>query len=346
MAGGIAHDFNNMLVSILGNAQLARDLLGPGHEVHELLDDVRDAAVRAAGLTRQLLAFSRGQVLARREVKLASVVDGVTSMLRSLMPANIELSVKHDAPCTVYADIGQLEQVVLNLVVNARDAIPSGGHIRVSTGMDGERAVLTVEDDGAGMSADVRAHLFEPFFTTKADTGTGLGLAVVDTVVRRHDGAITVDSEPGHGAVFRVRLPISHGRGEARTAEPPAVAEARARRHECVLVVDDDRQIRVYLERLLSRAGFRVIIAEDGRAALDELARAPDVSLVVTDLVMPHVGGIELRDELRARGAKVPVLLMTGYAPNAPDHDGELVLSKPFTPQELLAKVRAAIDAS
>jgi two-component system cell cycle sensor histidine kinase/response regulator CckA len=268
-------------------------------------------------------------------------------MLRSLLPASVSFEVVRDGDPVVYADVGQLEQVVLNLVVNARDALPRGGWIRVATGTavhEGrECATLSIADNGAGMTAEVRAHLFEPFFTTKDGSGgTGLGLAVVDTVVRNHDGAIAVESEPGKGAVFRVYLPLSHGRPQAGRAT--AATKAGAYPGECVLVVDDDRDIRVVLERLLSRAGFRVVLAAEGAAALDALASHPAISLVLTDLIMPGMSGHELVTRLRELGRAIPVVVMTGYAPNGLGEDARHLLAKPFTANDLLAVVRRAID--
>ncbi len=362
MAGEISHDFNNMLVSILGNAEVASTLLGEDHPARELIDEVGQAAERAARLTRQLLSFSRGQPLERRDVRLAAVVDGLLPMLRSLLPADVSLEVTHGPGASVvFADAGQLEQVLLNLVVNARDAMPRGGRIVLSTASaqgtpagfsqanrpapSNEYVVLSVADTGTGMTPEVRERLFEPFFTTKAPgVGTGLGLAVVDTVLKRHDGFITVDSELGRGTTFRIHFPASAA-VPAESIAPRFESAVSPKGHERILVVDDDRQVRALLERVLCQAEYRVLLAEDGAAALETLEREPGVALVLSDLVMPHVGGDELRDILATRVGAPPVLIMSGYARGAAVHERyEHLLAKPFSPAQLLRKVRAVLD--
>ncbi len=347
MAGEVAHDLNNMLVPILGCTELALDAAGENGPLRELLADVQSAGTRAAGLTRQLLAFSRGQPVERREVELPKAIEALVPMLRSLLPSTIALEVvMRDRPQPVLANAGQLEQVVMNLVLNARDAISGGGRITLTVETvtrDGRRwAALTVEDTGAGMPPEVSSRVFEPFFTTKAPgKGTGLGLAVVGGVVRSHGGSVEVASQPGEGSRFTVYLPESAREG-ARPAAVPRAARALGG-SEHVLVVDDDVGVRVLVERVLTGAGYRVTLAEDGEVALERLAQHPDVRLVVSDIVMPRLRGDELARRVAGR---VPVLFVSGYAPAQVDVDvGAHVLAKPFGSKELLTRVREVLDA-
>ncbi len=362
MAGGVAHDFNNLLVSILGNADGMREMLGD-HPARELLEEIEVAAVRAAHLTRQLLSFSRGLPLQRRDVRVHVVVDGLLPMLRRLLPADIALEAtpSKDLP-PIFADPGQIEQVIVNLVVNARDALAAGGRILiaiepVTVGAGdaeahpgkppGEYVLLSVTDNGVGMAPEVRANIFEPFFSTKGPgAGTGLGLAVVETILKGHGGFIHCYSEQGLGTTFRVYFPASD---QVPAATPGAATPEdghSTRGTEHVLVVDDDRPVRTLLGRVLSGAGYRVTLAEDGQAALEALAAHTDVAVILSDLVMPRLGGAALRDLLRERPAAPPLILMSGYAPGAEALGAFAhVLSKPFGPRELLRKVREVIDA-
>lgn len=347
MAGEVAHDFNNLLVAIIGNTELALSSPGNPELVREALSEVQLASDRAAGLTRQLLAFSRGQPVERREVDLAETIRALQPMLRTLLPSSIELEVvKKAAPGEVLANAGQIEQVALNLVLNARDAISGPGRITLT--LDSalhagtQWAVLSVRDTGAGMPPEISSHIFEPFFTTKrTGQGTGLGLAVVAGVVRSHGGSIEVASRPGEGSLFTVSLPVLTRSGTRLPTPPRASDTVRGTEH--LLVADDDVRVRVLLERVLTGAGYRVTLAEDGAAALDRLEQSPDVALVLTDLVMPRLGGDEL---LRRLAGRFKVLLMSGYAshPVAVDADAH-VLAKPFTTKELLARVREVLDA-
>lgn len=345
MAGEVAHDLNNILVTILGNAELLQGATSET-ERSELLTEVLEAGHRAAGLTRQLLAFSRGQPVEVRPLDLADEVGSLEPMLRRLLPAPISLDVRLRSRTTVaLANAGQLEQVLLNLVLNARDAIDGDGRITLSLDSverDGRRwAALSVEDTGAGMSAEVSTRIFEPFFTTKAaGKGTGLGLAVVEGVVRSHKGSVEVASKPGEGSRFTVYLP-ELSEAEARP-HSPASAGHELKGTEHVLVADDDASVRVLLERVLTGAGYRVTMAKDGREALDRLAEVPDVALVVTDLVMQRMRGDELLQRIAGR---IPGLLISGYAPNNVVLDAETnVLAKPFSTRELLTRVRELLD--
>ncbi|MBK7401966.1 MAG: response regulator, partial [Myxococcales bacterium] len=302
MAGEVAHDLNTVLAAILGHAAIASSML-EGHPATELLDEIRLAGNRAAGLTRQLLAFSRGQPLVQRDVDLRQLVERIAPMLRTLLPASIALGLETDDDLgSTPADAMQIEQVLLNLVINARDAIEGQGTIDVSlTRADvdelyvgqhpwarpGRYVLLTVRDTGRGMAPDVQRKVFEPFFTTKAaGIGTGLGLAVVDGVVRRHEGFVHLDSAEGQGTTFRVYLPRSERPAAPTELSLPAPAGGTER----VLVVEDDAQVREMLRRVLAKAGYEVAVAADGEEAL-AVVRAAEFDAVVTDLVMPRLSG-------------------------------------------------------
>ena len=348
MAGEVAHDFNNILVTVMGNTELALASPGDPELVREALSEVQLAADRAAGLTRQLLAFSRGQPVERREVNLTETVQALKAMLRTLLPSSIALEVVHRAcPGEVLANAGQLEQLVVNLVLNARDAITGAGQITLTLDTvlrDGARwAVLSVQDTGTGMSPEVSSRIFEPFFTTKRQgQGTGLGLAVVAGVVKSHGGTIDVSSRPGEGSLFTVSLPVLIRSGARPQALPKAAGARGGTEH--VLVADDDLRVRVLLERVLTGAGYRVTLAEDGADALERFEQSQDVALVITDLVMPRLGGDEL---LRRLAGRVKVLLMSGYASHPVVVDASAhVLAKPFATKELLERVREVLDAA
>jgi two-component system, cell cycle sensor histidine kinase and response regulator CckA len=366
LAGGVAHDFNNLLTVILGAAETLRDRLAGGRDAPlEEVEEIGAAGQRAAELTRQLLAFARKQPIAPAPLDLNAAVRGAERLLRRALGEDVELRV-HLGPSlwTVCCDRGQLEQVILNLAVNARDAMAGGGALTLETrnlpagepspadapdGAAGDWVELRVRDTGTGMTPDVRAHLFEPFFTTKAPgKGTGLGLATVYGIVRQGGGHVRVESAPGQGSCFRVLLPRWLGPPPEPSGPdaPPA-----ARGHEVVLVVEDDRAVRETTVRALSGGGYRVLVAGGGPEALALVERAgtpPD--LVVTDLVMPGMGGRELASVLRARFPGLRLLFVSGYdrdavQPSGPPDPGARFLPKPFTPSALLASVRAALDA-
>jgi PAS domain S-box-containing protein len=362
LAGGVAHDFNNLLTAIVSYAAMVRDALAPGHPSIPDVREIEAAATRAAGLTRQLLSFSRRQRMAPQVVELHRIAAGMERILRRVLPENVELSVVAHEPGTVFADAAQLEVVILNLAVNARDALPDGGSIairvfEVEEGSaelgDGELptgplAVLEVRDDGVGMDAATRARIFEPFFTTKPPgKGTGLGLATVYGIVSQSGGEIRVRSEPGRGSEFRVYLPRWSG---AAPEAAPASTAGPARGDETVLVVEDDAAIRALVRRTLAAAGYRVEEAGAADEALAAAAALPDgPDLLVTDVILPGGNGRELAEEL-GRRRPVGVLFMSGYAAQ---HTGEPLvpgdapfLAKPFTPEDLLRKVREVLDAS
>ena len=364
LAGGIAHDFNNMLTAIAGHAQLL--LMEPAHEEHTRwsLEEIRKATERSASLTKQLLAFSRKQVLQPEVFCPNAVVADVAPMLRRLIGEHIALVCLPDpALGRVRADPGQLEQVLLNLVVNARDAMPGGGTVTIRTRQLPEPpahaakalapsaagyALLEVADTGCGMSAEVREHLFEPFFTTKpAGQGTGLGLSTVYGIVTQSGGTLEVQSEPGAGAVFRICLPCSEQRAPA--AGDAADGAPLSRGSETVLLAEDEPAVRAVVAGALRRAGYRVLEAESGAHALALAATQPDrPDLLLTDLVMPGMSGRELAGRLRALRPGVHVVYMTGYTDDtaavAGPEGAEALLQKPFSADLLARTLRQVLD--
>jgi PAS domain S-box-containing protein len=364
LAGGVAHDFNNMLTAIGGYTALALERLGESSPVHEDLDEVRKATERATVLTRQLLAFSRKQVLQPELLNLNGIVVELESMLRPLLGEDVVVTTECDpALGPIEADPSQLQQVVLNLVVNARDAMPGGGRITIETanadiGEDdpaiepGRYVSLTVRDTGEGIDEQTIGRIFEPFFTTKeSGKGTGLGLATVYGIVKQSGGYVVVDSELGHGTAFSIFLPRVH---EARVAlpahEPLAVQEPdpEPEATETVLLVEDEDVVRRLVKQVLEQSGYAVLEARDGAQAL-ELGRDRPVDLLLTDMVMPKLGGVEVAAALRKVRPELKVLYMSGYAEGAlaPGALGPAttLLEKPFSFATLTEKVRGLLDA-
>ena len=363
LAGGIAHDFNNILTAILGNLEIARSGLDPNDGRAGAIADAEEAARRAADLTRQLLTFARHQRVEQRVIDLNALTRDADRMLRRLVGPEVEIDTRLDpALRAVRAAPGQIEQVLLNLVVNARDATPRGGRISIATrnrlvaGTPGDGAgdvppgdyvELSVRDTGSGMPADVLERVFEPFFTTKEPgAGTGLGLAVCYGIVRQAGGDIVVQSAPGEGTVFRVLLPAVDAPVEPLDRAP---APGQARGSETILVAEDEPAIRTLVARALGARGYRVLHAADGQQALDVaagLAEAPH--LLLTDVVMPRLGGPELAVALRHRWPTLPVLLMSGYTADALREGREVpesaFLVKPFTADQLSLRVREVLD--
>jgi len=363
LAGGIAHDFNNLLTAILGNAQLAQLGAPPSPDVRECLTEIAGASHRAAALTRQLLVFSRQEQIDRRPVCLPATLGDFMKMLRRIIGEHIDvkLAVAPNVP-PVMADSAQIEQVVLNLAVNARDAMPEGGRLLIeidditlaephgpaaSAIPPGRYVRLRFTDGGCGIRPDVRERVFEPFFTTKpVGEGTGLGLAVVYGIVRQHDGFIDVASAPGEGTRFTVHLPAIESSALVCAESPRGTALGG---RETILVAEDEVALRRLTERLLTGLGYTVILAEDGTEALEIFAaRRDEIDLLLLDLVMPRKGGREVYAGVRAAGSDVPVVFMTGYAAGvAPRALGEgtecRVLYKPYDIEALGSAVRGAI---
>ncbi|UPT75561.1 MAG: ATP-binding protein [Elusimicrobiota bacterium] len=367
LAGGIAHDFNNLLTTILGFADLAAASLGPDHPVAADVREISATGRRAADLTRRLLAFSRRQVIAPRVVSFNDVIPGISTMLRRLIGEDIEL-VTRLAPGlgAVLVDPGQVEQVVVNLCVNARDAMPGGGRLEIETGnveLDeafvrenpgaavGDFVRLSVRDGGEGMSDEVKAHLFEPFFTTKElGRGTGLGLATCYGITKQNGGYITVASEAGRGTVVSLYLPRIHG--AVPEAPNPGEAAPLPRGTETLLVVEDEQAVRSLAVRILEQQGYAVLSARDGLEGLEVVRKDTrrEIRLILTDMVMPRAGGRAVADGIARSRPDIRVLAMTGYsAPGAlrDEASGErlAVLHKPFSPSDLATRVRAMLDA-
>jgi PAS domain S-box-containing protein len=379
LAGGIAHDFNNLLMVIRGDSDLMLRRLAAGHPLRQNAEGIREAADQAATLTRQLLAFSRKQVVAPRLVDLNGIVASIHAMLQRLLGETINL-VTVTAPDLggVKADPGQMEQMILNLCVNARDAMPDGGRLTVRTAnveldeaaarrwsdaKPGPYVMLEVSDTGGGMDAETRSRLFEPFFTTKEQgKGTGLGLSTVYGTVQQSGGHISVESEPGRGSTFTVYLPrvaptlgASEPRRPAETpAAPPGGPAGETRltpgRGETILLVEDAQRVRAVVREILEMSGYAVLEARHGAEALEvSNQHAGPIHLLVTDVVMPQMSGRELAQRLATLRPDVKVLYMSGYTDDAIVRHGVLAsgiafLSKPFTPDALALKVREVLD--
>jgi signal transduction histidine kinase/CheY-like chemotaxis protein len=360
LAGGVAHDFNNLLTVIIGQTALLADRLGRHHPLRQGLDIVEDAARRASDLTGQLLAFSRRQVLQPEVLDLNRVVAGMERMLGRLIGEDIELvTTLQPALGAVRADPGQLGQVILNLAVNARDAMPNGGRLALATaevelddvsarrypgGQPGRYVRLSVTDTGHGMDAETQAHLFEPFFTTKRpDKGTGLGLATVYGIVKQSGGNIWVSSTPGRGTTFEIYLPRAEAAIERREG---AVSTPDARQaSETILLVEDEDAVRAIIAEVLQESGYSVLEARHGGEALSVSERHVGlIQLLLTDMVMPGMTGRELAQRLTANRPGIKVLYMSGYTDDAgvagTTERGTGFLQKPFTPETLSRKVR------
>jgi PAS domain S-box-containing protein len=356
LAGGIAHDFNNILTAIMSYSQLLLDDMPVPDERRVDVLEIRRAAERAGSLTRQLLAFSKQQVVKPRTVSLNAVVTDIEKMLRRLVREDIDLVVSLDPTASsVEADPGQLEQVLVNLVVNARDAIPEGGRILIETARADQqtrnRVELSVSDTGTGMTEDVQRRIFEPFFTTKEPgRGTGLGLATVYGIVEQAGGEISVHSEVGTGTRFSILLPRVTGRVAATLAHSAsATAEARGGK-EIILLVEDDDAVRDVTRRVLTRQGYNVLEARRGNEGLSIMASQEGaIDLVVTDMVMPEMSGAELATRLRGDYPELRILFMSGYSRDAtqqllPFDRHSAFLEKPFSPGRLTQLVRELLD--
>jgi PAS domain S-box-containing protein len=367
LAGGISHDFNNLLTVIIGYSEVVLGQVGENHAAAAPIAEIRQAASRAASLTRQLLAFSRKQVLTPRATDLNAIVIEMKRLLQRLIGEDIKLETVLDENLShVRVDPGQIEQVIMNLVVNSRDAMPRGGRLLIETAnveLDesgvhgrlemkaGSYVLLAVTDTGTGMDAATVARVFEPFFTTKGSgQGTGLGLATVYGIVKQSDGHIFCYSEPDHGTVFKIYLPSM---GPDR--ERPAVGRkdhALRGGTECVLLVEDDLAVRKLARVVLADQGYQVLEAASGQAALFLCQNHPGtVDLLVTDVIMPQVTGPELFEKLRSQRPALAVLYMSGYTNDAitrhgPLEEGINFVQKPFTPSGLARKVREALDST
>ena len=364
LAGGVAHDFNNLLSVVLANAEFALDAVRRGDPLFRDLTEIRAAAERAASLTRQLLAFSRRQILEPEVLTLNHVVSGIEGMLKRLIGEDVEVSLELERELgNVIADPGQIEQVIMNLAVNARDAMPKGGTLKILTAnreidersaarhepvRPGSYVMLAVTDSGAGMDAATRERIFEPFFTTKEKgKGTGLGLSMVHGIVNQSGGTISVHSEPGRGSSFHVYLPrVDAPVADGRRRPEPVDATGR----ETILLVEDEEVVRRVTERILKKAGYTVLSAASGGDALLLCERhTGPIDLMLTDVVMPHMSGRELSERVSGLRPGLKVLFMSGYTDDAILQHGVMqsaarFVGKPFSAAELTAKVRALLD--
>jgi two-component system cell cycle sensor histidine kinase/response regulator CckA len=364
LAGGIAHDFNNLLTAIAGYAALLSESLPAGDE-REMAGQIEAASERAAELIRQLLAFGRRQVMTPRVVDPGEVIAGIAPLVHRLIGENIEFRtiLASDQP-RVRVDPGQLEQVLFNLIANARDAMPSGGKLTVEAAavelddayaathpevIPGPHIMIAVSDTGAGMTSEVRERIFEPFFTTREGTGgTGLGLATVYGIVKQSGGSINVYSEPGSGTAFKIYLPRVFEPAEERPVPAEAVVSLAAT--ETILLAEDDEAVRGIAVLALSRAGYQVLAADSGPTAMELAAgHQGPIHLLVTDVVMGATSGRQLAQDLALLRPDVPTLFVSGYAENTIVHHGVLdpdvaFLPKPFTPTALVAKVREVLS--
>ena len=366
LSGGVAHDFNNLLTVIGGSAEFLQEEQQLTETGQRDVEEIRDAARRASDLTRQLLAFSRKQTLAVEQLDLGGLVAGTGKMLRRLVGEDIEFSlIAEEAPYTVTVDPGQIEQAVMNLVVNARDAMPDGGRLSVElthTALSDEQVamltdtadlqsgayvLISVCDTGTGMDAETQRQVFDPFFTTKAEgKGTGLGLSTVYGIVRQHNGWIAVESTVDAGTIFRVYIPETVAATATDAAEN---LDATPGGSETILYVEDDAAVRRTTARILRNLGYTVLTAEDAEAALDLVKeRGASIDLLVTDVIMPGMNGAQLADCVRRLHRKVKVLYATGYPADYLGRrglaDGVDVLNKPFQRDDLASKVREILD--
>jgi two-component system cell cycle sensor histidine kinase/response regulator CckA len=365
LAGGVAHDFNNLLTVIRGYSQISLEEIGRDHPLRENIEEIRIATDRAADLTRQLLAFSRRQVMEMEVLDLNACLQNLDRMLRRVIGEDIELVTFLERDLGwVRADPGQMEQVIMNLAVNARDAMPHGGKLTIETGnveldqayarthiavMPGRYVMVSVTDTGVGMTPEIRDRVFEPFFTTKAKgKGTGLGLSTVYGIIKQSGGNIWVYSEPGRGATLKIYLPCVPESSEKSRERP--IPRDLSRGDETILIVEDEEVVLKLAGRILRKQGYEVWEASRGEEALKMCQeRSKPFHLLLTDVVMPQMGGRELADRLKEAGHDFKVLYMSGYTDNAITHHGILdkgvnYLQKPFAMQSLLRKVREALD--
>jgi signal transduction histidine kinase len=366
LAGGVAHDFNNLLTVIGGYTQLMLVRIPPGDDLRKDVEEVAKAGERAASLTSQLLAFSRKQIIAPAVLNLNDAISETRKLLGRLIGEDIELVTVLDPNLgNAKADPGQIEQVIMNLAVNARDAMPKGGKLALSTGnavLDesyvkenpdshaGPHVFLSVSDSGIGMDSETLSHLFEPFFTTKEQgKGTGLGLSTVFGIVKQSGGSIRVQSEPGHGTTFKVYLPrVDQPAAPARKAVASLAAAPKGT--ETVLLVEDEEAVRRLTHAVLRRNGYKVLVAGDGEEALRTLQQHQGpVHLLLTDVVLPRMGGREVALQVSQLRPEIRVLFTSGYSDRAFGENGTLepgmaFLPKPFTPEELLRNVREILE--
>ncbi len=366
LAGGVAHDFNNILTGIIGYVELSMMKLPPNHPIRDNLQKVKNLGERAATLTRQLLAFSRQQVLDVRKLNLNEVVTELSSFLKRVIGEDVALRViLREDPWTVQADHSALEQILMNLCVNARDAMPEGGELLIETAnvvlgeeyrqthpwaRPGRYVMVEVSDTGTGMDKETQEHIFEPFFTTKeVGKGTGLGLAMVYGLVKQHEGLIHVYSEVGEGTTFKIYLPALLDEPSPHHAHLQNGQTALPTGHGTILVAEDEEALRELMHMALTQQGYQVLLAADGQEALDSWAEhGQAIDLVIADVVMPNMGGRALYDRIQEQSPTTRFLFISGYSINGIHQrflldQGLNFLPKPFTPAQLLSRVQAAL---
>src|SRR5437899_5112996 len=366
LAGGIAHEFNNLLLVMSGYSEFLLERIGPDAQLRGPAREIASAAERATSLTRQLLAFSRKQMLAPKVLDLNSIVTENLNMLNRVIGEDIELVMIPGSEIgAVKADPGQIDQVIMNLAVNARDAMPHGGKLTIETAdvtcdeeyarsnpslTTGEYVMLAISDTGVGMDAATQLHIFEPFFTTKGLKGTGLGLSTVYGIIKQSEGYVWVYSEPAKGTTFKIYLPQVDADGETIAAPPPFVAASSEQNFETILLVEDEANLRQLGREYLENQGYTVFDAADGAAAIQlSNAHPGPIHLLLTDVIMPGMNGRELAQRICSLRPETKVLYMSGYTENAIGHNGTLdagvsLLQKPFTLPALKAKVREVLD--
>ena len=365
LAGGIAHDFNNILSAIIGYGHITLMKMPQDDPLRLNVENMLESADRAAALTQSLLTFSRKQVTERKPVELDTILRKVEKFLVRVIGEDVEIRVLPDEKAlTIFADVGQLEQVFMNLATNARDAMPQGGSFTIETtateldygfitthgyGKPGNYAMITATDTGVGMHEETRKKIFEPFFTTKeVGKGTGLGLSMVYGTIKQHEGFINVYSEPGKGTTFRIYLPLI----EAAATDEKTAAETAppAGGTETILLAEDDPSLRKLTVYILEQAGYTLITANDGEEAVAKFKENKErIQLLLFDMIMPKKGGKEAFDEIRTTDPAVPVLFASGYSPDmlrqkSLIENGAAVVFKPLSPQKLLEKVREVLD--
>ena len=367
LAGGIAHDFNNLLMVISGYSEFLLERLGPDPRLRAPAQEISNATQRATSLTRQLLAFSRKQMLAPKVLDLNEMVAENLKMLTRMIGEDIDLvMVPGPGLGAVRADPGQIDQVIMNLAVNARDAMPQGGKLTIETAnvaLDesfarthapltaGEYVMLAISDTGVGMDSETQSRIFEPFFTTKGAKGTGLGLSTVYGIVKQSGGFIFVDSQPQRGTAFRAYFPRVDGRDEVAAVQESTGLPRADRGQETILLVEDETNLRRLARQYLETQGYKILEAEDGAAALQIVdGYAGAIDLLLTDIIMPGVNGRELAEHVTQLLPNVRVLYMSGYTENAVGHDGTLdaginLLQKPFSLPALKDRVREVLDS-
>ena len=366
LAGGIAHDFNNILSSILGYADLLHMKIPVDDPLMANVEAILESVARAAQLTHSLLAFSRNQLMAVKAIDLNDLISRLEKMLVRIIGEDIEFRTEfRQESLVIMADSGQIEQVIMNLATNARDAMPKGGRLKVVTDladideavceahgceMPGEYVVITVSDTGMGMSEETRERMFDPFFTTKdIGKGTGLGLSMVYGIVRQHNGFIDVDSEQGIGTAFRIYLPATRVAVKKTLSTPTQHVDKGT---ETLLVAEDDPALRELSKIVLESFGYKVILAEDGQDAVRKFtANNEEIGLIILDMMMPKMTGVEAYEAIRRIRPKVKALFLSGYTADKVMETGLIangmeIVMKPILPRDLLWKVRKALDSS